>query len=420
MLAHVTLRQAAPIILSQLVGVACGVFGVRLVSHLVPPAELGAYGVFLTFTTLGVWVVHSGLSKFVGRHWAGADRSALLRGVVQTWARKLGWLALAAALGTLVLHRLTLLPTAVVFSALLASAALLSIAALAQTALQAAQQHWHDLGISTVGSITRTFVPPLAFAALGTAGLFFGFAFHAAAFAFAGAIFLRGHWPAGEKPAAAITRVYDGPLFTVLALSGWILAGQNRWLSVWFFGDVVGGLFTLASNIALIIPSLLGAVFLQFFQPRFYALADSPEAGARDQLARQVDRTAAVFCLASLATLAALRAVAPWLVGPLIAPRYAAAIPWLIPTGCFGVATATAGFYHTLLLAGRCEHACGPVELTAAAFLVMGGGVAASVSPAWFAWWLMATPLLPWLVTRPLARRYFFKPVSTATPSRVP
>ena len=90
--------RLVPITLSQVVGLACGVAGVKLVTRLVPPGDYGAYGIFLTFTPLGMWVVHAGLVKFVGRHWAATrDRSALLREVAGAALRKTPWLLLAAA-----------------------------------------------------------------------------------------------------------------------------------------------------------------------------------------------------------------------------------------------------------------------------------------------------------------------------------
>jgi hypothetical protein len=91
-------------------------------------------------------------------------------------------------------------------------------------------------------------------------------------------------------------------------------------------------------------------------------------------------------------------------VGPLIHPDYRAALPWILPAGWFGVALITLQFYQTLLLAGKCERACGPVELTTAVVLVGGSLIAATGGASWFSRWLLVTPLVPWLVTRPMAR----------------
>ena len=86
-----------PITLSQAVGFLCGLAGVKIATRLVSPADYGAYGVFLTFTPLGIWVVHAGLIKFTARHWAASpNRGALLREVLRASGRKLPWLAIFA------------------------------------------------------------------------------------------------------------------------------------------------------------------------------------------------------------------------------------------------------------------------------------------------------------------------------------
>jgi O-antigen/teichoic acid export membrane protein len=44
------LARLVLITLSQMVGLACGLIGVKIVTRLVPPADYGLYGIFLTFT----------------------------------------------------------------------------------------------------------------------------------------------------------------------------------------------------------------------------------------------------------------------------------------------------------------------------------------------------------------------------------
>ena len=126
---------------------------------------------------------------------------------------------------------------------------------------------------------------------------------------------------------------------------------------------------------------------------------------------------ALVHCAVSLVGVGALVLVAPWLVGPLISPKYNAALGWLGPAGCFGTAVMTALFYHSMLLAGRRERACGPVDFATVGVLAGGGVVAAAGGTEWFARWLVVTPLVPWLLTRPLARHYFFRPDAAAAPA---
>ena len=413
------MARLAPITLAQIVGLTCGLAGVKIVTQLVPPTDYGTFGVFLTFTPLGMWVVHAGLIKFVYRHWAAApDRAALLREVTRAALRKTRWLLLAAAAAAVMMGGRSWLG---VFPAVFFAAVLLSGGAFAQAALQAAREHWRDLAVSSTGSVTRSFLPPLLYAAAGGSmmALYAGFCFHAFALAAAGAWALRRYWRTGAPATRSLTAVYDGPLFTVLAVTGWVVAGSNRWIMVLFFGPTATGFFALAGNLALLVTAMLGTIFLQFFQPGFFASA-SEEPAQRSALARRVDQVALASALIALFGLAAVRLVAPYLIGSFISENYRPALEWLIPAGCFAVAVATGLFYHSLLLAGKRERTCGRVELTAAAVLVAGSLAAASAGELWFLRWLTITPIIPWIVNRPLARRYFFTPASADEPATDP
>jgi len=89
----------------------------------------------------------------------------------------------------------------------------------------------------------------------------------------------------------------------------------------------------------------------------------------------------------------------------------------ILAAGYFGTSIITAQFFHTMLLAGRREKSCGPVDSITALVLAGGGLAAAALSEHAFLLWLAVTPLVPWLVTRPLARHYYFKPVAVSAPS---
>lgn len=412
--------RLVPIVLGQAFGLLCGIAGIRLNSHLVPPALLGVYGVFLTFAPVGSWLVHAGLVKLVARNWAASDQRAdLWRQVTFTWARRLPWLALAAATAALAMRGLPDANPISVTLALFLSASLLALAALAQTALQAERAHWRDCLVSMASSLSRTFAPPLLFAATtGTShALWLGFCLHACIAAAAGLWALQPYWRTAKTPHSprpAFSPVYEGPLFIALAFVGWALPGLNRWVVAGFFGEVQAGYFTLAGG-ALVLPATLGAVLMQYFQPGLFALGDGP-AAMRPMLARRVDLIALVHALGSLAALGVLVWAGPHLIGTLISPRYRDALAWLLPVGCFGTATITGAFYHTLLLASRCERECGPVDLTHAALLAGGSLVAAAGGLVWFERWLLVTPLVPWLVTRPMARHYVLKPGAGPAP----
>jgi len=418
-------RRLIPIALAQALGLACGVAGVKLNSRFVPPAELGVYGLFLTFAPIGMWVVHAGLVKFTGRHWAGSpDRPGLWREIVVAWARRLPWLALAAAAAMLALDGRTPGLDWALGPALFTAAALLALGTLMQAALQAERAHWSDCAVAVSGSLTRTFLPPLLF--ICTAGpvamLWLGFCLHALVFAAAGLWMLRRYWsrPETGRPASPqLTAVYQGPLFIALAMAGWVLTGLNRWLVAWRFGAVETGYFTLAGGAAMIAPSVLGTVLLQYSQPVFFALGDAQPSNPR-LLARRVDQVALAFGALALLAVEGVTFIAPWLVGPLINPAYRDSLHWILPAGCFATATMTGVFYHTLLLAGHRERACGPVDLTTAAVLAAGCVLAALAGQAWLSRWLTCTPLVPWLLTRPLARRYLFKPEPGPAPAPGP
>lgn len=406
-------HRALPIAASQGVGVLCGVAGVGLVSRLVPPVVLGEYGVYLTFTTLGMWLVHLGLTKFLNRTWAASlDRSSLLRGVGKEWTRKLGWLGLAAAAAAGAMAQINGTAWWVTFPLLFASAALLSVFALAQAALQADRAHWADFGVSAISSLARTFLPPLLFWLSGknVLWLYLGFLFHAACAAAAGAWMLRRHWEAPRAdahPSPAVEPIYLGPLFTILAAASWMLFGLNRWIVASFFGEHTAGLFTLASNMGTLLPSVLGAMALQYFQPGLYSLADTGGPELRKALLRRVDEIIAALGIAGFAAVILLRLAAPLLVGNLIKETYSDALRWIVPSGCFGLAIATNQFFHVMLLAARRERACALVDLVSAGALTL-----AAVGGAWageevYAWTLTATPLCTWVLTRTLAHAVF-------------
>lgn len=411
-------NRALPIAVSQGVGVICGIAGVKLISRWVPPSVLGIYGVFLTFTTLGMWFVHLGLVKYVGRHWAAEeDKPAFVRAVTRAWVRKLPWLIAATAAGAVTVHLQHGPPGWVIFPLLFAAATFLSIVALAQAALQAERSHWRDLAVSAIGSITRTFAPPLLYLLMGGASLalYLGFAAHTWIVATLAILAVGAHRPISPNASSpVIAPVYEGALFFRIALASWVLTGLNRWLVAFFYGDTAAGYFTLGSSIAVIIPSVLSAMFMQYFQPGFYRIGDSAAIGKSAELARAVDKAAAAFAVSASLALLALRLAAPSLVGPLIDAKYQSALRWILPAGFFSLTTMLAYFYHVMLLASRRETACARVDLTTAALLALTAALAAAFGESVFSWTLIASPLLAGVVTRPMARAALLRDESEA------
>lgn len=404
-------KRLLPIALSQAVGLLCGIIGIKITSRLIAPADYGAYGLFLSCAPLGIYVVHAGLIKFVSRHWAGSPhRAGLLREVLGAGARKMPWLAL-----------LTLGASAAFFGErwwafwplLFLSTVFVSLAWTAQTALQAERAHWADFTLSVVGSVTRAFGPPLLYGALGGALILLpvGFALHTFLAASIGSIFLwRQSRGCGPRPAAAqLSNLYEGPLFVALAVAGWLLVSVNRWIVAASFGADAAGYFTLASNLTLIVTAMTGGIFVQYFQPGIFA-APSTSLADRRVLAGRIDRIAALYTAVALAGVVGIRAVTPWLIGPLIDERYQASLDYLVGAGCFGAAVVIGQFFHMLLLAGRSERACGPVDLSGTAVLITGSALAALFGgKTWFLRWLTLAPLIPWALNRRMARYYFLK-----------
>ncbi|MCF7688394.1 MAG: hypothetical protein K9M98_09175 [Cephaloticoccus sp.] len=407
-------QRLLPILLAQGFGVACGIAGVKVTSAWVNPSDLGLFGVWLTFTTTGMWIVHAGLVKYVARHWDSAtNRRALLAEVMWAWARKLPWLAAIAVAAGFAIDR----PLAAL--GIFAASSLLSLVAMAQNALQAVRENWRDCGVAMGASLSRTFLPPLVYFLAGGwwAGLWLGFVGHALVAAAAGAWALQRYWsgpPAAAPRDRQLTAVYTGPLFITLAVAGWVLNGANRWLVAANFGAVEAGYFTLAGNAAIIVPTVLSATFLQFFRPSLFAQADQ-QGLAPKVYARSWDHVVAGFGVLALLGLLLLDYIAPWLVGPLINPTYADALEWIFPVGCFGIATNTALFYHTLLLAGHREKACAPLDLSFIAVMIAGCTGSALLGRMWFQQWLLLTPVIAWMLARPLTRHYLFMPDANQT-----
>jgi hypothetical protein len=406
-------HRLLPISLSQLVGLACGVAGVKITSHLIAPEDYGTYGLFLSCAPLGMWVVHAGLLKFISRHWAGsADRRSLRREILKAGLRKLPWLALATLAAVLLL-----LPSAglAAWPLLFTATVLLSCAAFAQLALQSLRLHWHDFAVSASGSLSRTLLPPLLYLAAhrSLTALFAGFVTHTLILAAAGTWLLRRHEVRSRAaPSAPAPRqlesLYVGPLFLTLAVAAWTLTAVNRWIVAGCFGTDAAGFFTLAANLTIIVAGMPGTILLQYCQPTLFALP-SASRQERHALARRVDQIALGYTAVAVGGVLVLRACSPWLIGPVIAETYRASLPYILGAGCFLAATTTAHFFHVLLLAGKRERACGPVDLSTAAVLILGGIVSAAAGESWFNHWLTATPLVPWLLTRPLARRQLFR-----------
>lgn len=398
-----------PIILTQGFGIACGVFGVKLATFYVAPDDYGRFGIFGTLAPLGVAVVYAGLVRYVARFWAAADHAAMRQTVRQAAGRKIFWLVLVSVLAAVVANGDGWWRVA---PFLLVSALALAVGTLAQNALQASRENWRDSGVAGFSSLLRSFAPTLCYvlAGGGMVALYTGFVLHAIGFAVAALWALRSV-PAQRQdtPPPPLTSAYDGPLFTLLAAADWVIFGLNRWVVAFFYGATAAGFFSLAANLAVIVPSIMSAFVWQYFQPRLFSQPHETTE-ERQRLAAKIDRVAAFVAAGTIAGLLLLRAVVPWLMGLVIGPKYAPSLDYVLPAGAFLVATSTAMIFGIMLQAGGRASACGRVGLTHSAVLAVGCIASAWVGAECFSIWLLCSPVVPWLVSRPLARHYLFKP----------
>ena len=396
-------HRALPILLNQAIGLVAGLAGIRLASELVAPTDYGVYGLVVSLVPFGHGVVMAGLLKAVSREWAATDdRGGLLRTVATRATKRLGWIALGALLAAGAIA-----PRAAwwMAPALAVIATLHVIIQTTQLTRQAAGQNWQDCGITAGIATLRSIVPPLLYLATGWGlpALVAGFSVHAVVVAAICLVVLHGDWRQARPNAQpTLAEPYTGSLFAGLAIASLVVITFPRWLALHVFDAETGGYFGLAANVASIAPSMLGTMALQYFQPGWFR-REHPDAAARDALARAADRVTALYTGAGLLATAALHALMPVLIGPLIDARYAAAAGFIAPAGCAMTAITAGYFYHAALLASRRERACARVDLTGVAVLLAVALGGALVSVEAFRWALGLSPVIPWLVNRPLA-----------------
>lgn len=398
-------RDWIPIGLSQLVAVACGLAGVRLSTRLVPPEQLGVYGLFLSLVPLGTALTHAGLIKHFSRHWVTApDKPGYLRHWLRHSLRPLAWVP---GLGVLAGFAGVLAPETWLGPAILVVATLAGVYALAfQLGVQSAQRYWTDLGLTSIAALTRTFLPLLAFAVTGgrLAALFGGFTLHALILAGAGLLTLRQVTPALPPVSApAPAESIENYQFFFLLGGGLALANQGmvRWSAGLAFDDVTLGHITLAGNLGMIGPTILAGALWQFSFPRLLA---THRAGDPSALRRAGNRVLLVYLGTCLAAAAALFLLLPWLAGWLVAERYLVALPYVLPLFSFGSGLGGLSLIHGELLVLDRPKAGLRVGLVATTLLAVGTFFSASLGLRLFLDWLSLSPLLvlpvAWAVMR--------------------
>jgi len=387
---------------------ACGVLGVHWSSKLLPPEILGVYGLLASTHTLAAFVTHRGMVQYLQRHWTAECSASLFgRELLKAMPLPTVWLAVAAATSIAGLHLATGLGRAWVWWGWIVLVNLLALAAhLTATALQAEEKYWSQFTVSTVGSLTRSFLPLLAVFLLGTAmeTLGAGFALHTMLWFLAGALALAPAWNRGEtrKPPGGLGSAILS--FLGVGTIGWVAQNAPRWFAAFNLPPQVNGYFMLAANLSVIVPASIAIVGTSYAAPWIFAAARAGETSAN--LRRRTDRNVWVALLLGQAALLALTAAAPGLIGWVIAPGYAPAVGWLLAAGGGFLATISASFYCDLLSAlGREKDCVRLLAYSTAARVAVLCLVTFSGEAAWFrlSLTMLAWPTVAlewWLVQR--------------------
>lgn len=400
-----------PILLGQGSGVLCGLVGVRLVSSWVPAAILGVYGLFLVMSPIGSLFTHAGVAKHAAWYWPSApDRRRYLREVAA--ASLLPGLCLAAITaacwGVATLAHVSW-SSAPLWLCLLIANLGLAYTLVFQSSLQSARQYWSDASVTLVTSIGRTFLPLLFFAWLSPTllGLTLGFACHAVLAGLWAYLALRRSLPA-TVPVTYVQTPGFAAFHRNFAAAGVLTVintGMTRWVGARVFDPVELGYFTLASNLAMVLPNVLSGACWQYFFPRMIAAQQTPEGEAR--VIAILNRAMTLFLTVVVASGIVLRLLLPLLLGHLIDRSYAPALNYVLPIFAHGTSLAICYYYQGLLHAvGRPGQA---VTVTAAATLLLSGGclLAAAHSAHTFLLWLWISPIVVLLALRPLLLRLF-------------
>lgn len=354
------LHHLLPLVSIQAVGLACGILGVHWSSKLLPPELLGVYGLLASTHTLAAFVTHRGMVQYLQRHWTAECSASLFgRQLLKSMLLPTVWLAVAAAASIAGLHLSTGLGRTWIWWVWIVLVNLLALAAhLTATALQAEEKYWSQFTVSTVGSLTRSFLPLLAVALFGTAIeiLGAGFALHTIFWFLAGALALAPAWNrrGTQKPASGLVSAIIS--FLGVGIIGWLAQNAPRWFAAFNLTPQENGYFMLAANLSVIVPASIAIIGTGYAAPWIFTAARAGETSAT--LKRRTDRNVCVALLLGQAALLALTAAAPGLIGSVIAPSYAPAVGWLLAAGGGFLATISASFYCDLLSALGREKDC--------------------------------------------------------------
>lgn len=392
-----------PIFLAQGFGVTCGLVGVRLISAWVPPDELGLYGLCLALAPAGAVLTHHGLARHAARHWPlTGDPRAYQEALIESARKASLLLAFLLALGLAGVASVSELPYAPSLPWLLLSALTGAYGAILHAVLQTSRAYWMDCAVSCTNSIVRTGGPLVAVLAAGATApvLLAGFALPQAmllAAAWWGVLGRRLGQPqpgrsAAPAPTTAEMDTY-GRSFWVVGACMLIGGAQHRlWASICLDATELG-YFTLAGNLAFVLPNVLSAALSQFLSPRLFARARFSDGQPDSSWLRTVEGSGAAFVSAALAGSYLLQWVAPWLLGLLIDPSYSGSVPYLFANGAYAAALALGHLYQLPAIAAGRPRAARRSMLGLALVLATGSGATALYFPDSYMAWLSLSPL---------------------------
>lgn len=414
------MRPLFAIALNQLTTVGLGLLGVKLVSEFVPPQVNGKYALFLTLAQIGYLVIYPGVINHAMRYWQreSSNSGVYARFIWLTVWRELKWWGPVLLLVSVAAVWVDGDPVWIwAAPALLVSNLAIALHYIATGALTAAGNSWKVLALTFVGTGARVLLPIAAALLLGMGllNLAWGYCAHAVIViaAVAGMFRAAGRAPAPDPTQEARwkteLREYGRP-FVLLGIGAWFLMSADRWVVKQFYDDHQAGLFAIASTIGAFVPTIVLGALMQFALPRVFRKADlaKTEQDWR-QIASRCDHVTVIFVVLSLAGLVALHWMGPYLVGWLISPTYAEALPMVIPAGMATMTALTNQFYY-LLLQGQHNSAAMVRVMTVVAGLKTAGSIAAAaVSFNAFLGWLAFSLLLGAGIGRFMIRRIALK-----------
>ena len=392
------LKHLLPLMLVQVVGIACGLIGVRLSSTLIPPAVLGLYGLLLSSQRLGAFVTHQGLVKHVERYWtADTPGRAYGKRLARAALAPTVWLAGGSVIVLLVLNVSGNGAFAARWWLWIVVVNVLTVAAhLTHAALQAEQRYWSHLLLSAAGSVTRTFLPIalilVAGASLDVLG--WGFVGHTVVWAAVGFWCLRSAW---RRPARRQIEEIKSPGKMVRTLLwagvfGWVAAAATPWFAAAALDAQTTGYFILAFNLTAVIPASVSAIALSYTFPPLF---ESARRGApKEQLLRATNLTTVITLGVGQVGLLVLAWLGPRLVGPLVNPRYAESMDWILAAGGGGLAAIANVFYGNLLIARGLDRAC--TQLAASSAVLRIGILALLLASGSTRVFALGLCFLPW------------------------